>query len=102
MHTSGSIRSTVTKFITDNNVAVTNLSHHQQRQRARPPCTLRATSPVRHLRQRQRADRQVNACKNGLTTLYPRLSGDGFTVSSGGLNRSVTIAAGADRAPPRW
>src|SRR4029453_1655422 len=37
---------------------------------------------------------QVNA-RNNLTTIFPRLSGDGFTVTSGGLNRSITVAAGA-------
>ncbi|MBY8853851.1 hypothetical protein K7G98_38735, partial [Saccharothrix sp. MB29] len=32
--------------------------------------------------------------KNNLTTIRPRLAGDGFTPASGGLDRSVTLGAG--------
>ena len=67
---------------------------HQQRQRARTTLQLRATSPYATSGTGSELTGQVNAYNN-LTTIYPRLTGDGFTAASGGLNRSVTIAAGA-------
>ncbi|MEU4407909.1 discoidin domain-containing protein [Streptosporangium sp. NPDC023963] len=93
VHTSGSVTVTQTKFVTDNNVAVTNLSITNG---GGGPTTLqlRATSPYATSGSGNELTGQVNA-RNNLTTLYPRLSGDGFSVSSGGLNRSVTVAAGA-------
>ena len=93
MHTSGSVTVTQTKFITDNNVAVTNLSITNSGSGS-TTLQLRATSPYATSGCGNELTGQVNAF-NSLTTLYPRLSGDGFAVSSGGLNRSVTIAAGA-------
>jgi hypothetical protein len=93
VHTSGSIRVNQTKFITQNNVAVANLSITNG---GSAPTTvqLRATSPYATAGSGNELTGSV-ASFNGLTTLSPRLSGDGFTVSSGGLNRSMTIAAGA-------
>ncbi|MET7394785.1 discoidin domain-containing protein [Dactylosporangium sp. NPDC005572] len=93
VHTSGSIRIDQTKFITNNNVAVANLAITNSGS-ASATVTLRATSPYATSGSGNELTGQVNV-KNNLTTLYPRLSGDGFTVSSGGLNRSITIAAGA-------
>lgn len=55
---------------------------------------LRATSPYATSGSGSELTGQVNAYNN-LTTLYPRLTCDGCAVSSGGLNRSLTIAAGA-------
>jgi len=93
VHTSGSIRVNVTKFITNNNVAVTNLSITNTGT-ASSTLQLRATSPYATSGSGSELTGQVNSYNN-LTTLFPRLSGDGFTVSSGGLNRSVTVGAGA-------
>ncbi|SDH01885.1 discoidin domain-containing protein [Nonomuraea jiangxiensis] len=92
-HTSGSIIVNQTKFITENNVAVANLAITNGGS-ASTTLQLRATSPYATSGSGSELTGQVNAFNN-LTTLYPRLTGDGFTVSSGGLNRSVTIAAGA-------
>ncbi|WP_436763600.1 discoidin domain-containing protein [Streptosporangium sp. V21-05] len=93
VHTSGSVTLTQTKFVTDDNVAVTNLSITNGGGGS-TTLQLRATSPYATSGSGNELTGQVNA-RNNLTTLYPRLSGDGFTVSSGGLNRSVTVAAGA-------
>ncbi|MGW7478743.1 discoidin domain-containing protein [Nonomuraea muscovyensis] len=93
VHTSGNVRVNQTKFITHNNVAVTNLSITNTGGSA-ATLQLRVTSPYATSGSGSELTGQVNAFNN-LTTLYPRLTGDGFTVSSGGLNRSVTVAAGA-------
>jgi hypothetical protein len=92
-YTSGSIQVNVQKFITHNNVLVTNLSIVNTGT-ASTTLQLRATSPYATSGSGNELTGQVNAF-NSLTTLFPRLSGDGFTVSSGGLNRSVTVGAGA-------
>ncbi len=92
VHTSGSLTANVQKFITDNNVAVTNVSITNNGS-ASTTLQLRATSPYATSGSGNELTGQVNAYNN-LTTLFPRLSGDGFTATSGGLNRSVTIAAG--------
>jgi hypothetical protein len=92
VHTSGSIRVNATKFITQNNVAVTNLSITNSGTAA-STLQLRVTSPYATSGSGSELTGQVNAFNN-LTTLFPRLSGDGFTVTSGGLNRSVTLGAG--------
>ncbi|GIH03313.1 hypothetical protein Rhe02_13800 [Rhizocola hellebori] len=93
VHTSGSITINQTKFITDNNVAVANLSITNNGS-ASTTLQLRATSPYATSGSGNELTGQVNSFNN-LTTLFPRLSGDGFTATSGGLNRSVTVAAGA-------
>ncbi|GAA0403730.1 hypothetical protein Acor_32960 [Acrocarpospora corrugata] len=93
VHTSGSVTVNQTKFITDNNVAVANLSITNNGS-ASTTLQLRATSPYATSGTGNTLTGQVNAYNN-LTTLFPRLTGDGFTVTSGGLNRSVTVAAGA-------
>ncbi|MEJ3744277.1 discoidin domain-containing protein, partial [Actinomycetes bacterium KLBMP 9797] len=93
VHTSGSVRVNATKFITEQNVAVTNLSITNSGS-ASTTLQLRATSPYATSGSGSELTGQVNAY-NGLTTLFPRLSGDsGFTVTSGELNRSVTVGAG--------
>ena len=84
-----------TKFITQNNVAVTNLAITNNGS-ASTTLQLRATSPYATSGSGNELTGQVNAY-NSLTTLFPRLSGDGFTVTSGGLNRSVTV--GGRRRP---
>ncbi|GAA4710238.1 galactose-binding domain-containing protein [Phytohabitans rumicis] len=93
VHTSGSIRVNQTKFITDNNVLVTNLSITNTGT-ASSTLQLRATSPYATTASGTELTGS-RASFNSLTTLLPRLGGDsGFAVSSGGLNRSVTVAAG--------
>ncbi|MDQ7906213.1 discoidin domain-containing protein [Phytohabitans sp. ZYX-F-186] len=93
VHTAGSIRVNQTKFITDNNVLVTNLSITNTGS-ASTTLQLRATSPYATTASGSELTGQ-RASFNSLTTLFPRLSGDsGFAVSSGGLNRSVTVGAG--------
>ncbi|MBB5874032.1 hypothetical protein F4553_007466 [Allocatelliglobosispora scoriae] len=93
VHTSGSITITQNKFITDNNVAVTNLSITNGGS-ASTTLQLRATSPYATSGSGSELTGSTGV-KNSLTTLSTKLTGDGFAVSSGGLNRSVTIAAGA-------
>src|SRR6185369_4307147 len=93
VHTSGSIRVNQTKFITNNNALVTNLSITNTGS-ASTTLQLRATSPYATTASGTELTGQVSSFK-GLTTLFPRLGGDsGFAVSSGGLNRSVTVGAG--------
>ncbi|MFD2353020.1 hypothetical protein ACFSTC_32645 [Nonomuraea ferruginea] len=92
VHTSGSLVANVTKFITNENVAVTNVAVTNNGGSS-ATLNLRATSPYATSGSGSELTGQVNAYNN-LTTIHPRLSGDGFTVSSGGLNRSVTVAAG--------
>ncbi len=93
VHTSGSITINQSKFITDNNVAVTNLSITNSGTSA-ATLQLRATSPYATSGSGSELTGSTGV-KNNLTTLTTKLSGDGFAVSSGGLNRSVTVAAGA-------
>ncbi|MDP9844828.1 hypothetical protein J2853_004039 [Streptosporangium lutulentum] len=93
VHTGGAVRIEQTKFITQNNVAVANLSITNTGTSA-TTLQLRATSPYATSGSGNELTGTVNAFNN-LTTLSPRLSGDGFTATGGGLNRSATIAAGA-------
>lgn len=93
VHTSGSLTANVTKFITDANVAVTNVAITNNGGSS-TTLTLRATSPYATSGSGGELTGQVNAYNN-LTTLYPRLSGDSFTNNGAGIDRSVTIAAGA-------
>jgi len=93
VHTGGTIRINQSKFITHQNTAVANLAVTNTGT-ASATVTLRVTSPYATSGSGNELTGQVNA-RNNLTTLYPRLSGDGFAVTSGGLNRSITVAAGA-------
>jgi hypothetical protein len=92
VHTSGSLTATVTKFITHNNVAVTNVAITNGGSSS-ATVNLRATSPYATSGSGTELTGQVNAYNN-LTTIFPRLSGDSFTVVTGGLNRSVAVGAG--------
>ncbi|MGI5240571.1 discoidin domain-containing protein [Dactylosporangium sp. CA-139066] len=91
--TSGSVSITQQKFITNNNVAVTNLSITNNGSSS-TTLTLRATSPYATGGSGAELTGSTGT-KNSLTTLTTKLTGDGFAVSSGGLNRSITIGAGA-------
>jgi len=93
VHTNGSLRINQSKFITENNVAVTNLAITNTGSGSQT-VALRATSPYATSGSGTELTGQVNV-KNNLTTLFPRFSGDGFAASGGALTRSVTIAAGA-------
>jgi hypothetical protein len=92
LRTSGSIRVDVTKFITHNIVAVSNLSITNNGGSS-TTLQLRATSPYATSGSGSELTGSVNAFNN-LTTISTRLAGDSFTVVSGGLNRSVTVGAG--------
>ncbi|MEO6088692.1 MAG: hypothetical protein ABIQ18_36840, partial [Umezawaea sp.] len=92
VYTSGSIRVDMAKFITHNNVAVTNLSIVNNGS-ASTTLQLRATSPYATSGSGSELTGS-RAVKNNLTTIYPRLSGDGFSVNNGGLDRAVTVGAG--------
>ncbi|WP_229075829.1 discoidin domain-containing protein [Actinoplanes sp. DH11] len=92
VHTGGSIRLEVTKFITHNNVLVTNVAVVNTGGSA-ATLSLTATSPYATTVSGSELT-GTRAVKNNLTTLYPRLSGDGFTAASGALSRSVTVGAG--------
>lgn len=93
VHTNGSLRINQTKFITQNDVAVDNLAITNTGT-ASTTVALRVTSPYATSGSGAELTGQVSV-KNALTTIYPRLSGDGFAAASGALTRSVTIAAGA-------
>ncbi|XVV15352.1 discoidin domain-containing protein [Actinoplanes sp. CA-131856] len=93
VHTgSGAVRLDVTKFITANNVLVTNVAVVNTGT-ASATVNLNATSPYATTVSGTELT-GTRAVKNNLTTLYPRFSGDGFTASGGALTRSVTVAAG--------
>ncbi|MEU4217607.1 discoidin domain-containing protein [Actinoplanes sp. NPDC026623] len=92
VHTSGSIRLEVTKFITHNNVLVTNLAVVNTGT-ASATVQLRAVSPYAVTGSGTELT-GTRAVKNNLTTIYPRFSGDGFAAGSGALTRAVTVAAG--------
>ena len=95
VHTSGSITVTQNKFITNGNAMVSNLSITNNGGSS-TTLQLRATSPYATTASGTELTGS-RASFNSLTNLSFRLGGDsGFTVSSGGLNRSVTLAAGAD------
>ncbi|MDI5975954.1 discoidin domain-containing protein [Amycolatopsis magusensis] len=92
VHTGAGVRVDVAKFITHNNVAVTNLTVTNTGS-ASATLPLRVTSPYASAVSGSEltGSRQV---KNNLTTIRPRLSGDGFAAASGALTRSVTLGAG--------
>ncbi|NLT56179.1 MAG: hypothetical protein GXX79_16820, partial [Actinomycetales bacterium] len=92
VYTSGSVRVAVTKFITHQNVAVTTLTVSNAGSSS-TTLQLRATSPYATTVSGSELTGS-RAVKNNLTTIRPRLSGDGFTVANGALTRSVTLAAG--------
>lgn len=92
VYTGGSLRAQVSKFITHNNVLVTNLTLTNTGSAA-TTAAVRASSPYATTASGSEltGSRQV---KNNLTTIRPRLSGDGFTAASGALARDITLNAG--------
>ena len=93
-HEATGLKVTQTKFITDANVAVTNLAVTNTGS-ARRAVTLRASSPYTMTTEGRELTGTV-AAKNNLTTVFPRLSGDGFGPENQGesLTRTLTVPAG--------
>jgi hypothetical protein len=79
-----------TKFITDANVLVTELEVTSS---SAASVTLRAASPYATTAEGEELTGTVTALNN-LTTIHPRLSGDGFTADSGSLARTISVPAG--------
>lgn len=92
LYTSGSIQVETQKFITDNNVAVTDLTITNTGSGSQT-LQLRANSPYTKTTEGAELTGIVTA-KNRLTTVFPRLAGDGFAVNGTDLTRSVTVGAG--------
>lgn len=80
-----------TKFITDANVLVTELEVTASG--AAKQVTLRAVSPFAATADGDELIGTVTALNN-LTTIHPRLSGDGFAPASGGLEATVDVPSG--------
>lgn len=82
------------KFITYNDVAVTDLTLTNTGS-SPTTVTLTATSPI--VKTPATDGTELTGTVNlryGLSTIYPRMSGDGFTVSNAALTRTVTLAPG--------
>lgn len=82
----------VTKFITDANAAVTNLAITNTGDETRQ-LPLRVSSPYTTTVDGDELTGVVDA-RNAVTTLFPRLSGDGLSPDGGQLAGSVTVAPG--------
>jgi hypothetical protein len=80
------------KFITDNNVAVTNLTLTNTGSDT-ASVTLTASSPIATTASGAELTGSVTTRYN-LTTIFPRFSGDGFTVAGTSLTRTVSLAPG--------
>ena len=83
------------KFITDNNVAVTDLTLTNTGS-SPVSTTVTATSPIATTPSADGSELTgtVNL-RYGLSTIFPRMSGDGLTVNGTNLTRDVTIDPGA-------
>jgi hypothetical protein len=90
------VRLRLVKFISAQNVAVAEATLSSSDGVART-LTLRATSPMA-----THADGAeltgAFATHNAITTVFPRLSGDGFAVDGGGIARRVTLPAHGEAA----
>ena len=89
----GTLTITETKYITENNVMVANLEVSGT---ADGEVTLTAESPFADTGENGATELtgRVNV-KNNLTTLYPRFSGNGFTVQDGALVSTLALQANA-------
>lgn len=89
--TGGGLTLRQTKFITDDDVLVAGVDVTDTSGAART-VTLNATSP---LTTHAEGDELVGAVRafNSITTVYPRLSGDGFTATAGGLTGQLSVPA---------
>ncbi|MFF3444959.1 Ig-like domain-containing protein [Streptosporangium sp. NPDC002721] len=84
----------VRKFITHENVAVTTLDVTNTGT-ARREVDVTVASPYARNADGDRELTGVVSAKNRLTTVFPRLSGDGLKVSGGALRGSLAVAPGA-------
>jgi hypothetical protein len=85
----------VTKFITDNNVAVTNLAITNTADQTQT-LPIRVASPHATTPDDDGDElTDVVDARRGLTTLFPRLSGDGLAVDGTELTGAVTVEPGA-------
>jgi hypothetical protein len=83
------------KFITDNNVAVTELTLTNTGD-SDTTATLTAGSPIATTPSADGSELTGTVpLRYGLSTIFPRLSGDGFRVAGTNLTRDVTLAPGA-------
>lgn len=85
------LRVVQTKFITDANVAVTSLQ--VQSTGGAKTVTLRATSPYARTADGAELTGAVSAL-NDLTTVFPRLSGDGFVPDGEAIQATLEVPAG--------
>ena len=86
----GSLHVGVVKYITDNNVLVTELRLTSDRDRT---VTMDATSPLATMPEGDELTGRF-AAYNNVTTVYPRFSGNGFTPKDGKLTASMDLKAG--------
>lgn len=94
VHTATGLSIAQKKFITYNNVAVTILTITNTNGSSTTQ-TLTVASPIATVASADGSELTgAVTIRYGLTTIYPRLSGDGFTVSGSNLTRSVTLGAG--------
>ncbi|WP_214414415.1 Ig-like domain-containing protein [Sphaerisporangium fuscum] len=84
----------VDKFITHENVAVTTLAVTNTGTAARD-VPVEVTSPYARTADGDRELTGVVTAKNRLTTIFPRLSGDGLKAADGKLKGTLSIAPGA-------
>jgi hypothetical protein len=83
------------KFITDNDVAVTNLTLTNTGD-SDATTTLTASSPIAATPSADGTELTGSVTlRYGLSTMTPRMSGDGFTVAGTSLTRDITLAPGA-------
>ena len=83
------------KFITDNDVAVTDLTLTNTSD-APETTTLTASSPIATTPSSDGTELTGSvSLRYALTTIFPRMSGDGFTVDGTSLTRTVTLDPGA-------
>lgn len=91
-HTGGSWTVLQRKFITDNNVAVTVLTLTNNGGSS-ASVTVTASSPIATSASGSELTGSVGL-RYGLSNIFPRLSGDSFTVSGTNLTRSFSVGAG--------
>lgn len=85
------LRLVQTKFITHNNVAVANLTLSSTDGSSKT-VELRAESPLATTVEGNELT-GARLTRNNITTIYPRLSGDGFAPDSGAVARTVDVPA---------
>jgi concanavalin A-like lectin/glucanase superfamily protein/F5/8 type C domain-containing protein len=95
VYTAGALSIAEKKFITYNNVAVTDLTLTNTGASS-TSTTLTVSSPIAATPSADGTELTGTVtARYGLTTIYPRLSGDGFTASGTTLTRTVSLDPGA-------